>query len=199
MKPLQNPIVVGVLVLVALAFVFRSSFAPLRDRFTARKTTLATNPPPAFAVETATPVVAETNAPEHEAVWKRLGDKHREFLTTPKRDPFQFVPLPDSYRIVALSNAPSLSPPVKTAQEKLALNAVWMQTGSQLAIINGQIVSEGSSILDYKIEKIEQDKVWVNGPIGQEKVEFSGSNAPSTNSFSFGAPEPRLGNPSPRN
>src|SRR5215207_4674570 len=127
MKPLQNPIVVGVLVLVALAFVFRSSFGPLRERFTARKTAPATNPPPAFAIETPTPVVAETNAPEtnapeHEAVWKRLGDKQREFLTTPKRDPFQFVPLPDSYRIVALSNAPSLSPRMKTAQEMLALN-----------------------------------------------------------------------------
>jgi hypothetical protein len=203
MKPLQNPIVVGVLVVAALALIFRNSFGPLRERFRTKQTQAVSTSPPAFVVESQTnaaSAASETNAPEREVGWRRLETNHVNFLALPKRDPFQFVPLPDSYRIVALSNAPSLTDKVKTAQEMLALNAVWMQTGSQLAVLNGQIVTAGSSILDYKVEKIEQDKVWVNGPIGPEKVEFSaGTNAPSTNSFYLGIPERKTGNPSAKN
>jgi hypothetical protein len=199
MKPLQNPIVVVVLVVAALALIFWNSFGPLRERFRAKKPQpVAPSAPAPFVFEN--PTAPETNAPEQLVAWKKLGTNEPSFLTTPKRDPFQFVPLPDSYRFVALSNAPTLSQPVKTAQEMLALNAVWMQTGSQLAVINGAIVGEGSSILDYKIDKIEQDKVWVTGPIGPEKVEFSrGTNAPGTNSIFSSGPDPRFGGPALKN
>jgi len=152
------------------------------------------------------PAAAETplatNATPREVVaWKRI-EVQPEFSKMPRRDPFQYVALPDSYRIVAATNVPSLAAPVKTAQEMLALKAIWLQTGSELAVINGKIVGQGSSILDYKIEKIEQDKVWVSGPIGRERVEFAsfrGTNAPSANSGPSSGPDIKTTSPSLKN
>jgi hypothetical protein len=201
MKLLQNPIVVGLLVVVALALVFRSSFAPLRERFRARKTQTVPVSPPPFVVENppvTTNTSLATNPPQREVVaWKRV-EVQPEFTKMPRRDPFQYIPLPDSYRIVAATNVPSLAAPVKTAQEMLALKAIWLQTGSQLAVINGKIVGEGSSISDYKVEKIEQDRVWVSGPIGQEKVEFAsfrGTNAAPPNLVPSSGPEGKTTSP----
>jgi len=183
MKPLQNPIVVGVLVLLALVFIFRSAFRPLQERFFARRSLPVVASPPSFVVDNQTTnavsAASGTNVAEREISWKKV-EGQAPWTNAPKRDPFQYIPLPASYTLIASTNG-GLSAPVKTAQEVLALKAIWMQTGSQLAVINGKIVGEGSSILDYKVDKIEQDKVWVTGPIGQERVEFS-YLPPNTNS-----------------
>ena len=181
MKPLQNPVVVTVLVIVALAFVFRGFFAPIRDRlFSSSVSKQAAAPPPFVVDSSATNTSASaTNVLEHDIPWKKTESATPEWVKVPHRDPFQFVPLPDSVRLVATTNKPGLSAPVKTAQEVLALKAIWLQTGGQLAVLNDKIVGEGSSIQDYTVEKIEADKVWVSGPLGQERVLFGvGTNAP---------------------
>jgi len=51
MKPLQNPIVVAVLVIVALGFIFRGFFAPIRDRLFSRSASTQAAAPPPFVVD----------------------------------------------------------------------------------------------------------------------------------------------------
>jgi hypothetical protein len=60
----------------------------------------------------------------------------------------------------------------KSAREQLALTGILRQTGSELAVINNRILAIGDSILDFKIESVEADHVWVSGPNGKEMLEF---------------------------
>ncbi|HYV32248.1 MAG TPA: hypothetical protein VEO53_14235, partial [Candidatus Binatia bacterium] len=80
----------------------------------------------------------------------------------PRRDPFQFIK-PGS------TNAPKLYP---SASEVLTLAAVWWQSGTILAVINSNVVSEGESIKGFKIEHIGLERVWVTGPNGPEQLVF---------------------------
>jgi hypothetical protein len=187
MKPLRNPIVVAILALAAVALIFRNALGPLWERWRAPKAQIAAPAAPPvvptnqlFAVTNAASVT--TNAPPRVEAWNKL-ELVKDWTRAPKRDPFLFVPLPQTLNVVLNTNLPTLTKPVKSAQETLVLKAIWLQTGSNLAVINNRIVEEGSSILDYKVDKIEADKVWVTGPIGQERVFWGvGTNAPpSTN------------------
>src|SRR5437762_14268774 len=151
MKLLRNPFVVGVLVVAALALVFRNALTPLWQRLRAPKMQTAA-PAPAPMTPTTSPVFVitnaaslGTNAPERIEALNKL-DFVKDWTRTPKRDPFLFVPLPRGYQITLNTNLPTLTGPVKSAQETLALKAIWLQTGSNLAVINGRIVEEGSSI-----------------------------------------------------
>ena len=54
----------------------------------------------------------------------------------------------------------------------LKLSGISHQSGSSLAVVNGRVVSEGDRILDFKIETIGVERVWVNGPNGREQIIF---------------------------
>lgn len=60
----------------------------------------------------------------------------------------------------------------RQAVNVLALKGIWRQTGSNLAVINGTVVAQGERILDFTVEKIEPDRVWVTGPNGREELSF---------------------------
>lgn len=213
MKPLQNPIVVVILVLAAAALIFRNALGPLWGRWRAPKPQTAAPAsapvPPInqlFALTNAASI--GTNAPARVEALNKL-EVVKDWTRAPKRDPFLFVPLPQNINMVLNTNLPTLTTPVKSAQETLVLKAIWLQTGSNLAVINNRIVEEGSSILDYKVDKIESDKVWVTGPIGQERVLWGiGTNAPpSTNLppmnlqgvLAPNSPEPKLSSSEKKN
>jgi hypothetical protein len=92
------------------------------------------------------------------------------WMETPRRDPFH-----------------NLFQQKSRARELLTLAAVWRQSGSTLAVINNRLLAEGDTILDFKVQKIGEDRVWVEGPDGRQSVEFklpvpAASNS-STNEF----------------
>jgi hypothetical protein len=68
----------------------------------------------------------------------------------------------------------------KSAREQLTLTGILRQTDSELAVINNQIIAVGETILGFKIESVEADRVWVSGPNDREVIEFkiSASDVP---------------------
>ncbi len=59
------------------------------------------------------------------------------------------------------------------AKDALKLQGVWRQTASTLAVINNKVLAEGDTIQQFRVETIQQDVVWVVGPNGREKLEFT--------------------------
>jgi len=168
MKPLQNPLVVAAMAAVALALVALNFIAPLWR--TARP---FRNQPDAGAsaeAHQAGPADAEAQEPQDTAqqaaanpidTGYALGHL-TEWIESPPRDPFALYP----------KRTRDSDKNAVTAAEVLRLNAVWRQTGSQLAVINGQIVAEGQTIQGFEVERVEAESVWVRGAQGRECIEF---------------------------
>ena len=60
----------------------------------------------------------------------------------------------------------------RSARELLTLTGTLQQTASTLAVLNNRVLAAGDSILGFKLEAIENDRVWVTGTNGRESVEF---------------------------
>ena len=60
----------------------------------------------------------------------------------------------------------------RSARELLTLTGTLQQTASTLAVLNNRVLAAGDSILGFKLEAVENDRVWVTGPNGRESVEF---------------------------
>jgi len=187
MKVFQNPYVVGGLALVAVGLVCRNALLPLWGRVIHRAapvqadaqapvatpavstSTVQSNPPAAETPMAKRPrVLPETNIDLTQTGWK--------LSSSPHRDPFQINP-------ATITNLARLFP---AASELLRLTAIWRQTGSSLAVINGKIVGGGDNVVvvnhsktgeagasyKYKIDQIDGDSVWLQGPAGREQLEF---------------------------
>jgi len=187
MKPFQNPYVVGGLALVAVGLICRNAILPLWGRVmhraapvqadalapvatpAASTANVQANPPTAETPTAKRPrVVPETNIDLTQTGWK--------LSSSPHRDPFQINP-------ATITNLARLFP---AASELLSLTAIWRQTGSSLAVINSKILGGGDTMvvvnhtktgeagasLKYKIDQIDGDSVWLQGPAGREQLEF---------------------------
>lgn len=106
------------------------------------------------------------------------------WVQSPRRELFRFNSL----------LGPTNSPPV---EESLVLKAVWLQDSGNWAVINGKVVGEGEAILDFQVEKILADKVWVQGPGGRKSVGFKAAaplpSQPASNDVGSRAPKPAPG------
>jgi hypothetical protein len=191
MKLLNDPRVVGSLVLVAAIVVAYQTFHPQWRRAPAAK---GQPPAPAPTIPASVNEPASAPAPaaktdlpvpeagiDHNYAEARIG----EWIASPRRDPFLLaVDLPA--RRVADSPSP-------VAQWKL--KAIWRQTGHHLAAINQGIYGEGDVIQGYKIVRIEDDQVWFQGPTFPERLCFPLPKPPSiakdTNSISAPAGSPK--------
>ena len=80
------------------------------------------------------------------------------------RDPFQLIGAPSRTK-----RDPSIPSPVLSWK----LKAIWRQTGGSLAAINNGVFAEGQDIQGYKLERIEGDRVWFQGPDGMESLDFN--------------------------
>ena len=156
MNLLRKPIVVVCLCLTALALLLKNVLHSAgKQKPVSSPTALATQrllasavPPASLAADgedTATPIERDNHLEGMANRWMRPG----------RRDPFgsQF----DSQR---------------QAANVLALKGIWRQTGSNLAVINGSVVAQGERILDFTVDRIEPDRVWVTGPNGREELSF---------------------------
>jgi hypothetical protein len=183
MKFLQNPIVTGVLVVIAVIVVFIQIVPQARIRLFS-----ATAPAvPVIAMAAAAPAplpappaaaaaaIAPSNTVPPEAGIRPKTPVDREFLELhfdgwvqwPQRDPF----------LIITPDPPDLKNKDVDANSPVAswkLQAIWAQTGSApLAVINGGIYKVGEEIQGfpgYKIIKIEGDEVLVQGPRRKERL-----------------------------
>jgi hypothetical protein len=168
MKILRNPYIVGVLVLVAIITVSWNLLRPLWRRILpARQPQRVSFTPP---LPSPAPVIAETKpavkpSPDTPRVVPDASIDSQDvqmnlplWMGSTRRDPFQLT-----------ARASGTNQP---ARELLALQATWRQTDRSLAVVNGRIVAEGDTILGFRIESIDGDFIWVQGPAGREQVEF---------------------------
>ena len=91
-----------------------------------------------------------------------------QWVESPARDPFLFSPP------VPPEAAQALVSPVSHWK----LKAIWRQTGNRLAAINQGIFAEGDVIEGYRIEQIDSDQVWFEGPTGRESLGFTKPQPP---------------------
>ncbi len=172
MKLLRNPIVVGTLVVIS-ALVVAYQFKP-GNRGAATPSAAAAVPVTPSAPAPVAPAPkprVETVPPAAEAaeISALLADAE-QWAVTPRRDPF---------RIRFYTPHVSGSTNLPHARTLLTLGAVWFQEISTLAVVNGAVLREGDTILEFRITKIEQGGIWVERP-NQEAQEFVGFNLTAT-------------------
>jgi hypothetical protein len=176
MKFLRNPIVVGVLATIACIYSVWTALGSRGPRSSpaAAETPAATtslDPAPLLpASVTPTDIVADTPAPAGDTTGRPIdipavAALAGRWIESPRRDPF---------RVERPRESKPSGPP---ASQLLALRAVWRQTGSQLAVINEQILREGDQLQGFAIETIEAEGVWVRGTNGRERITFPASIA----------------------
>lgn len=207
MKLLRNPVVVGILALVAVVVVLYQVFGDrlfrVRRLFTSTPATATTASAPAKPVaQPARTAAAPNPAPNlppmraatytnlEAALWPSQGvdaglveQRFKSWVSAPLRDPFLL--LVPGVREPSLLNEETNSP-VPTWK----LKAIWNQTGSRLAVINRGVYREGDEIQGYRILKIEGDEVWFQGPTRRERLGFDRRSSKA-------APPPRPAAPQP--
>ena len=179
MKLLRNPIVMGLLVLVALAL----GFWVLRPILTGRRGARMSSKAAATATAVSTNPVGKTVktlAAKPAATGKLTAgagidlaaaqDGAAPWIVSPRRDPFLGRVRP--------RNAAGAYP---LAVELVTVQGIWMQPDVKLAVINRTLVSQGDNLLEFRIEEIASDHVWVQGPNGRERVGFGSHAATQTN------------------
>jgi len=203
MKLLRNPVVVGLLALVALALVGNSIYQQMRRaprRISSPPTPTASAPAPvtsSIAVTSPKPK-PPTNVPLEQS---RVTSAGQGPSTNPgltaipieRPDAAGLGPVDldiihadaarwaqgrrDPFQIRRMAAKPVFPP----AREVLALSAIWRQTDSSLAVLNNRIYAAGDRVLRYTLQSIESDRVWVQGPNGLEFLEFKSAPLTRTN------------------
>ena len=91
--------------------------------------------------------------------------------------------------------APSLVPDAGTS--RLVLSAIWCQPGQRRAVVNGQIVAEGSELPPFRVRHIRSNAVEFLAPsgalvlgIGSERTPPTGAGNPAVAAAVMAAPQP---------
>jgi hypothetical protein len=166
MNPLRNPWVVGVLAVVAVIVVARQVMTGGRS---GGATVASTTQPSTPVADASAPAPAPDSTPAKPAPEKSAplsidsnytAQHYADWAGAPRRDPFlKLLPGPEK------TEKPIAS---------LKLQAIWRQTGSSLAVINHGVYAEGDTVEGYKVEKIEDDQVWLQGSDQKERLGFAG-------------------------
>jgi hypothetical protein len=178
MKLLRNPVVTGVLVLIALGVVVYQVMQGSRGRGSSPVNAAGTLPAAAPApVGSGSSAVAATAAgptdpwfgAKHQPGIDRnlVGMQFHKWVAGAARDPFQ-LNRGATQKKVAIA-APS-------ALAKWKLQAILLQTGSRMAAINGRIYREGDTVDGYRIVSIDEDTVWFQTPDSREHLGFQRRN-----------------------
>lgn len=198
MKILRNPWVTGVLGVVALGVVVYQ-FKPMFDRYLPKWRARPAAASPAKAANTTAPAAsgsrggdgltasspssnsgnglipapAPYNNPQANGYIDRgyIESRLAQWIDSPARDPFLLVVDKQPEKVIPIDEAPA-------EVTKWKLYAIWRQTGSRLAAINGGIYQEGDEIVGWKIMRIEDDQVVFRGTNRIERLAFAGRAAP---------------------
>lgn len=169
MKIFQSPWVAGGLAAVAVAVVFYVVFLPrlwpARRTQTQQSTALAmTNAPKGTASVVAPP--PRTVPPPPMAIDRSYAQtRFAGWIAAPPRDPFLIVS--------AFAAAPAKAPLEISPVAMMKLKGIWRQTGGNLAAIDKGVYSEGDQIVaGYKLDRIDSEQVWIQGPEKKERLDF---------------------------
>jgi type II secretory pathway component PulC len=172
-KLLDNPYVVGLLVLVALIIVFKKPVLGLFEKVKQTQAVVPATPTNAIAKVTKTvtniiekpePVILPDQPIEVESI---------QWILQPARNPFQRVKPPDSGDS-STNNAITEVPP----DQPLELTGILFEKDKKLAVINNRVVQEGETIAGYKVESIERDYVILSGYGVKRRVNFGATEKP---------------------
>jgi hypothetical protein len=184
MKPLNNPWIVGGLCVIAAGVVIYQTLAPRGSGGIAPNdlallpATTPTGPatgafassPSEPARTTARTTLGTNVAPPAPLINLIYVQSHlTQWMDSPPRDPFLFSP--------PGKPAPAPAAPASPLSH-WKLKAIWRQTGSRLAAINNGVYAEGDWIEGYRIERIESDCVWFQGPLRRESLGFTKPQPP---------------------
>jgi hypothetical protein len=189
MKLFRSPAFVGLLGVLAVIMVvnsLRPLFSRSRRAPPAPAPIAAPVPVPVAPAVSAAPVSAVAAAPapvtsaaaaSHSAMAPGAPGQSNIDVETVRRDsPRWALGRRDPFQV----RATPARPIYPRAMELLTLSAIWRQTDSSLAVLNSQIYMAGDTVLRFMIKSIESDRVLVQGPNGNEVVEFKtsgGTNA----------------------
>jgi hypothetical protein len=161
MNVLKHPVVVGLLALVAVAFVAQQllhlKWLPKSALAGVRAPGVNPLVPPAGGTEAGQPDPAT-------AIDRSFAEAHMSgWLEAPQRDPFWQA-------------KPTLAPALTNSPVHFTLEAIWQQDGVSEAAINHGIVRPGDSVEGCLVDSIEDDGVWLvnNGQRGF--LRFAGDN-----------------------
>lgn len=174
-KLLNNPVVVLPLAVFAVVVVGWVTLRPMLSKSARKlggKVADAAQTAVATVLDDAVQQVRTPSGPARPADRQFARSRFTQWVEAPARDPFGRYPAEEAK--IAVPEKPPIP---------LVLSAIWRQSGRQMAVINGQVVSEGDEAFDFKIERVENNVVLVRGVNGLERLEFPrvGSPAASTN------------------
>lgn len=163
-KLLDNPYIVGILVVAAIVIIFREPvFTWVKGLKSAPVVaSIRTN-----IVETAAKV--RENLPvEQPSVLPdaKIEIQNIQWILRPTRDPFRRV-----FKGV-VEPSTNVSEAVSATNVQLRLSAILIEKEKKFAIINGKVFEEGDSIGGYRIIKIERDFVELEGFKQKRKITF---------------------------
>lgn len=160
-QALNNPWVVGCLCLAALGIVFNNLVQPMSTDSVSSAITSV--PEPSEVITASTPVKRASSELETENV---------DWVKKPLRDPFRLQtsspPKPVRQRPPELLEQYSTPSPLP-----FTLKAVAVEDQRRIAVIDRTVVAEGEKIKGYRVVSIQQNGVWLQGPRGRERLEFS--------------------------
>lgn len=172
MKFLRNPIITGILAVVAvfvLAYQFSSGamrrFHPARitKRLVTELVKVASHAPPPMPDPVPKNSVSDPDlTPDSEVDRNYLEGHFAKWVATPQRDPFLLFSTDKEKNKEEAEFASPLA--------KWKLQGIWDQTGGKLAVINKRVHRVGDEIEGYKILRIEADEVWFQGPKRKERL-----------------------------
>lgn len=173
MRFLRNPIISGILVVVAvmvLAYQFTGgAMARFRSggltQRVVKELVSAARPTPSMPAPVSSPATIETSdGPTEPTTIDRayLEGRFAKWVAAPLRDPFLlFADAKDKAK-----EEEEFASPIS----KWKLQGIWDQTGGKLAVINKRVHRIGDEIEGYKIIRIEGDEVWFQGPKRKERL-----------------------------
>ena len=157
---LNNPWAVAVLFVIAIGILYLNGLIPSFEE-SVEVPMVSSKPVPAMKTNSA-------EVPSSKIDYDRIG-----WSQSIKRDPFSPVSKPSAVRPTSVSQAQNHLPNASIAQlPVLHLDAVAVEPGQQMAMINKTIVTEGDRIEGYRVIHIQSNGVLLEGPRGRVHLKF---------------------------
>ncbi len=166
-KLLDNPYIVGALVILALLVAFRKPVVDWMQRLksTPVVSTIGTNINEVIdTVKSQTPQKAQSEIfPDAKIEFQNI-----QWILKPSRNPFKKI-TKGGVEIVKTNEVAT----VTVTKQPLKLTAILVEQEKKFVMINGTILSEGETISGYKITSINRDYVLLEGYGEKRKLTFN--------------------------
>lgn len=171
-KLLDNPYIVGILVLAALVVLFKKPVFELFEKVKQTQTATATTTN--VIAKVAQTVTNIAKKPEPEILPdQKIEVSSIQWILKPLRNPFQRIKPPDTDVSPTNIVETEVSP-----DQPLELTAILFEKDKKYAVINNRVVQEGDTIAGYKVELIERDYAILSGYGVKRRLNFGAVEKP---------------------